>query len=51
MYEISEFNVTINFLLPNKVKVFNTLDDIRLRSKLTNNKTIKIAKNIFLNIY
>ena len=34
-------------LLPNKVKVKITFDDIRLRSNLTTNKTKKFTKNLF----
>ena len=34
-------------LLPNKVKVNTTIDDIRLRSNSTTNKTIRFTKKSF----
>ena len=34
-------------LLPNKLKVKNTLDDIRLKSVLTTNKTIRFTEKSF----
>ena len=46
--EISDINLIIKFLLPNKVKVKVTFDDIRLRPKLTTNKTISFTKKSFL---
>ena len=47
IYEIIDNNSTIKSLLPNDVKVNITIDDIRLKSKLTTNKTIKFTKKIF----
>ena len=40
MYEISDENLMLKSLLPNEVKVNITIDDVRLRSNLTTNKTI-----------
>ena len=37
----------IKSLLPNKVKVKITIDDIRLRSNLTTNKTLKFNEKSF----
>ena len=48
IYEISDINLMLNFLLPKEVKLIITNDDIRLNSDLTNNKTIRFAKNFFL---
>ena len=42
IYEISDLISMINSLLPDGVKVNITIDDIRLRSNLTTNKTIKL---------
>ena len=36
-------------LLPNKVKVKNTIDDNRLKTNLTPNKTIRFTKRFFFN--
>ena len=38
LYEISDLNLMIESLLPNKVRVNITIDDIRLRSNLTADK-------------
>ena len=35
-------------LLPNNVKVFITIDDIRLKSKSTTNNTEKYTRNSFI---
>ena len=47
IYEISDNNSMIKSLLPNNVKVNITIDDIRLKSNLTTNKTKKFTKKIF----
>ena len=39
IYEISDLKTMINSLLPNEVKVNNTIDDVRLGSNSTTNKT------------
>ena len=41
IYEISDLNLTLKSLLPNERKVNNIIDDIRLGSNLTTNKTIR----------
>ena len=45
--EISDINLMINFLLPNKVKVNFTIDDIIIKSNLTTNKTLWFTKKSF----
>ena len=47
IYEISDFNLMINSLLPDEVKVNITIDHIRLGSNLTTNKTIWPTKKSF----
>ena len=47
MYKINDFNLILKFLLPNEVKVKNTIDDIGLKSNLTTNKTIRFTKKSF----
>ena len=46
IYEISDLTSRLKFLLPDDVKVNITIDDTRLRSNLTTNKTIKLTKKI-----
>ena len=43
LYEISVNNLMLKCLLPNDVKVNITIDDIRLKSNPTTNKTNKIV--------
>ena len=50
MYEIIDINLMLKFSLPNELKVIITIDDIRLRSNLTTNKTIKFTKISFFSI-
>ena len=50
VYEISDINVKVLMLkssLPNKVKVYITLIEIRLESKLATIKTIRFTENSF----
>ena len=47
IYELSDLNQTINYVLPNKVKVNITNDDIRLKSNSNNNQTSIFTKNVF----
>ena len=47
IYEIGDINLLIKSLLPNKVKVIITIDDITLRSNLITNKTIRFTKKSF----
>ena len=44
MYAVFGINSMLKFLLPDEAKVNITIDDIRLRSILTFNKTIRFAK-------
>ena len=44
IYEISDFNFMLKFLLPNEVKGDITNDENRLRSNLTTNKTIGLTE-------
>ena len=45
--EAFDFNVMLKFLLPDYVKVNITIDDIRLISILTTNKTFRLTKVSF----
>ena len=47
IYEIIYINLMLKSLLANEVKVNITIDDIRLKSNLTLNKTIKFTKTSF----
>ena len=47
IYEVNNINSMIKFLLHREVKLNITIDDIRLKSKLATNKTIKLIKNSF----
>ena len=47
IYETSDIKLMLKSLLPNDVKVNITIDDIRFRSNLTNNKTIRFTKISF----
>ena len=44
IYKTSDTNLMLKSLLPDEVKVDITIDDIRLRSNLTTNKTIRFTK-------
>ena len=48
VYKISDINLMLKSLLPGEVKVNITVDDIRLKTKLNNNKTIRFTKKSFL---
>ena len=48
IYEISDLNLMLKSLIPNEVKVNITIHDIRLRSNLTTNKTIRFIKKPLL---
>ena len=47
IFEITDFNLMLKPLLPDEVKVKITIDDNRLGSILTTNKTIKFTKITF----
>ena len=44
VYEISDINLMLKSLLPGKVKVIITSDDIRQKSNWNNNKIIRFTK-------
>ena len=48
VYEISDIKLMLKSILPKQVKVKITIDDIRLKSNLTTNKTIRFTKRSFL---
>ena len=47
VYEITDINSMLKSLLPGNVKLNITVDDIRLKSKLTTNKTIRFTEKSF----
>ena len=50
IYEVTDINTTLKSLLPKEVKVNITIDDVRIKSNLTNlttNKTIRFTKKSF----
>ena len=51
IYETSDIILMLKSLLPDEVKLNYAIDDIRLKSNLTTNKTIKFTKKIFFLYY
>ena len=47
IYGKTDTNKTLELILPNKVKISNTIDDIRLKSILKRNQTLKFTKKFF----
>ena len=47
IYGVSVIHLMLKSLVPNKVNVTIIIDEIRLRSNLTNKKTIRFTKKIF----
>ena len=47
IYEISDINKTLQYLLPDIVKISITIDDVRLRSNLNINQTLIFTKKSF----
>ena len=48
IYELSDFNKTVEYFLPDNVEVIITIDDIRLKSNLNNNnQTLIFTKKFF----
>ena len=47
IYEITDINKTLKYILPDNVKVTITIDDIRLKSNLIINQTLIFTKNSF----
>ena len=50
IYENIDINLMLKSLLPNEVKVNLKIDDVRLNSSLTTNKTIKLTEESFFYI-
>ena len=50
-YEISDINLMLKSLLPDQVKVNITIDNIRLKSNLTNIKITRFTRKSFFYIY
>ena len=50
-YKITDINLMLMSLQPDIVKVDITIDDIRLKSNLTTNKTIIFFKKSFFIVY
>ena len=47
IYEVIDLNNTLKHILPNNVKVNFTIDDIRLKSNLKINQTLKFTERSF----
>ena len=47
IYEVIDLNNTLNYILPNNVKVNITIDDIRLKSNLKINQTLIFTERSF----
>ena len=47
MYEITDINKTLEYILPDNVKVSITVDDIRLKSNLKINQTLFFTIKLF----
>ena len=47
IYEKTDLNKSLEYILPTKVKVNFTIDDIRLKSNLNNNQTLIFTKSFF----
>ena len=47
IYEDTDINMMLKSLFPKEVKVNTTIDDVRLKSNLTTNKTIRFTKKSF----
>ena len=51
VYKIRDINLMLRSLLPNKVKLNTTIDDIRLKTNLTTNKTKRKTEKIFFSTF
>ena len=47
IYEVIDLNNTLNYVLPDNVKVSVTIDDIKLKSNLKNNQTLIFTEKSF----
>ena len=47
MYEIGDIKKSLEYILPDNVKVKVTIDDIRLKSNLKINQTLMFTKRFF----
>ena len=50
VYEITDINLMLKLLTPNKVRVKFTFDDVGLKSNLTTNKTTTFSKKSFFSM-
>ena len=48
IYEVTDLNITLNYILPDNVKISVTIDDIRLKSNLKTNQTLIFTEKSFL---
>ena len=51
IYEVSHINKSLEYILPDIVKVSITIDDIRLKSNIKTNQTLIISENSFFILY
>ena len=51
VYEISDISLMLKSLLPGRAGVKVTIDDIRLKSNLNNDKPIRFTEKIFFNTF
>ena len=47
IYEVADLNNTLKHILPDNVKVNNTIDDVRLKSNLKTNQTLIFTEKSF----
>ena len=47
IYEVVDLNNSLKYILPDNVKVNITIDDVRLKSNLKTNQTLKFTKKSF----
>ena len=47
IYEVADLNKTVNYILPDNVKVSVTIDDIKLKSNLKTNQTLNFTEKSF----
>ena len=48
IYEVIDLNDTLKYILPNKVKVSVTVDDVRLKCNLNFNQTLIFTEKSFI---
>ena len=47
IYEVTDLNITLKYILPDNVKISVTIDDIRLKSNLKTNQILILTKKTF----